>query len=104
MDQQPTEKVSSKGEVVEDQATDEAKESKEKASKAKDTHAMLSFLLERFVKLQRTGMIWDLVVDDVMYKNCELIFYVSFVKTDTEEADLLCGKYLCRSLQVEHVR
>ena len=71
--------------------------------KAQDFHTMLSVILESFVDLQRTGFIWDLVYEGVLYKNVEFVIFVPFVKCDTEEADLLCGKYLCRNKHVKHI-
>ena len=69
---------------------------------AQDFHTMLAVILESFVELQRTGMVWDLVYNGRMYKNVEFVIFVPFVKCDTEEADLLCGKYLVRSKTVKH--
>lgn len=73
------------------------------APKAQDLHSMLRVALKSFVKLQKTGFIWDLVYKKRIYEDIEFIPYVIFVKCDTEEGDLLCGKYLVRSKHVAHV-
>ena len=38
-----------------------------------------------------------------LYKNIEFVPFVVFVKCDTEEADMLCGKYKCRTGNVKHI-
>jgi hypothetical protein len=38
-----------------------------------------------------------------VYRNIEFVIFVAFVKCDTEEADMLCGKYLCRNKNVKHI-
>ena len=76
----------------------------DKETKAQDLHTMIHAILEAsgFLKLQETGMIWDLVHKGKCYKDTEFIIVVPFVKCDTEEADLLCGKYLSRTKNVAH--
>jgi len=81
----------------------EAKEEDEEPVKAQDFHSMLSVTLKSFVELQRTGFYWDLVYKGILYPNIEFVPFVAFVKCDTEEADLLCGKYLCRNEHVKHI-
>ena len=71
--------------------------------KAQDFHTMLATILESFVELQKTGMVFDFVYRGKLHKGAELVFYVAFVKCDTEEGDLLCGKYTCRTGNVKHV-
>jgi hypothetical protein len=73
------------------------------AVKAQDFHTILSVILESFVNLQRTGFVWDLVYNGKLYRNIEFVIYVPFIKCDTEEADVLCGKYLTRTKNVKHV-
>ena len=70
--------------------------------KSQDFHTMLRVALKSFVKLQKTGFIWDLRYKNRLYKDIEFILYVSFVKCDTEEGDLLCGKYTVRTKNVAH--
>ena len=72
------------------------------APKSQDFHTMLRVALKSFVKLQKTGFIWDLRYKNRLYKDIEFILYVSFVKCDTEEGDLLCGKYTVRTKNVAH--
>ena len=71
--------------------------------KAQDFHTILAAILESFVELQRTGFVFDLVYKGKMYKDAEIVLFVPLVKCDTEEGDLLCGKYLCRTKHVKHV-
>ncbi len=90
------------GEGDEQSETDEDDE-EEPSVKAQDFHTILQAILESFVKLQETGFIWDLVHKGKCYKNIEFVLFVPFVKCDTEEADLLCGKYTCRTRNVKHI-
>ena len=61
-----------------------------------DVHAMLDVILEGLVEIQETGFYWDLPykgeTHTILYKT-----FVPFVKCDTKEADLLCGKYQNRT-------
>ena len=38
-----------------------------------------------------------------MYKNVHIVLFVPYVKCETQEGDLLCGKYLCRPRHAKHV-
>ena len=73
------------------------------AVKAQDFHTMLKTILQSFVELQRTGFVWDLVYKGKLYRDIEFVLFVPFVKCDTEEADVLCGKYTVRTKNVKHV-
>ena len=86
----------------EDEAFGDGCEDKE--TKAQDLHAMIHAILEAsgFLDLQENGLIWDLVYKGKCYRNTEFVVVVPFVKCDTEEADLLCGKYLSRTANVAH--
>ena len=83
---------------------DGSDEDKNTEVKAQDFHTMIHTILEvsGFLKLQQTNMIWDLVYKKKCYRDSELVFVVPFVKADTEEADLHCGKYLSRTKNVKH--
>ena len=83
--------------------SDEDDDNSDPAVKAQDFHTMLSTILKSFVELQRTGFVWDLAYRGKVYKNVEFVIFVPFVKCDTEEADILCGKYTCRTGNVKHV-
>ena len=83
--------------------SDEDDDNSDPAVKAQDFHTMLSTILESFVELQQTGFVWDLAYKGKVYKNVEFVIFVPFVKCDTEEADILCGKYTCRTGNVKHV-
>jgi len=71
--------------------------------KAQDFHTMLQFALQSLVKLQETGFIWDLSAYGKRYEGLEFVPFVMYVKCDTEEGDLNCGKYLVRTSKVKHV-
>lgn len=73
------------------------------AVKAQDFHTILSVILKSLIELQETGFVWDLVYNGKLYKNIEFVIFVPYVKCDTEEADLLCGKYTSRGIHVKHV-
>jgi hypothetical protein len=87
----------------EEEEGEEVSDEEDDAVKAQDFHTMLSTILESFVKLQRTGFVWDLVYKGKLYKGIEFVIFVPFVKCDTEEADLLCGKYVVRNRHIKHV-
>ena len=78
-------------------------EDEEDAVPAQDFHSMLRVILESFVELQRTGFVWDLVYKGKLYKNIKFKIFVPFVKCDTEEADLLCGKFKIRTRTVKQI-
>ena len=88
------------GDEDEDSHSDEDEDG---SVKAQDFHTMLRAILKSFVELQRTGFVWDLVYNGKLYRNIHFVIFVTFVKCDTEEADLLCGKYLTRNKNVKHV-
>ena len=92
------------GDAVEPkEAESEQEDAENEAVHAQDFHTMLSVILESFVELQRTGFVWDLVYKGKLYREVEMVIFVPFVKCDTEEADLLCGKYTVRTANVKHV-
>ena len=60
-----------------------------------DFHCMMSAILDGFKELQDTGFLWDhhnpatgAETKDIHYK-----LFVPFLKVDSEEGDLACGKY-----------
>ena len=65
--------------------------------KAQDLHVMIKAIMETYRELQEEGMVWDYKYRGKIYKNLELVFFVAFVKCDTDEADKLCGSYTCRT-------
>ncbi len=94
--------TSDEDEVGEREAN-EGLDDEEEAVKAQDFHTILSAILESLVELQETGMVWDFVYKGKVYNALEFIIFVIFVKCDTEEADVLCGKYTVRTRNVRHV-
>lgn len=100
LDSQDVVVVEGEGDSADEDASEDDSESEEAvdgAPKAQDLHSMLRVALKSFVKLQKTGFIWDFKYKNKTYKDVEFIIYVPFVKCDTEEGDLLCGKYLVRT-------
>ncbi len=87
----------------EEREANEGEEEGDDAVKAQDFHTILSEILKTFVALQATGFIWDFVYKGKVYNALEFIIFVIFVKCDTEEGDLLCGKYTVRTRNVKHV-
>ena len=60
--------------------------------KAQDLHSMLAVILQSYLKIQRTGFIWDLFYQNKIYRDVKFVLFTPFMKLDSEEADLLCGK------------
>jgi hypothetical protein len=65
--------------------------------KSQDFHAQVRVILYSYLELQENGMMWDLYYRGKEYKDLELVFFSIMVKCDTEEADVLCGKYKNRT-------
>ena len=82
---------------------DSEDEATEEAVKAQDFHTMLSFALKSFVALQETGFIWDVAAYGKVFKAVEFVLFVVNVNCDSEEGDLLCGKYTVRTRNVKHI-
>ena len=79
-------------EDVDERDANEQLNDEEEAVKAQDFHTILSTILKSLVEVQETGIIWDYCYKGKEYKNLEFVIFVIFVKCDTEEADVLCGK------------
>ena len=71
--------------------------------KAQDLHAMLDFILAGLVKLQKEGLKWDLIYNGRTFKDVEFVFFVPFIRCDTDEADKLCGSYTNRTWTVSQL-
>jgi hypothetical protein len=71
--------------------------------KAADYHAILEVLLESLKELIADGMIVDIYFKDKLYKDCELVFFVPFVKCDGDEGDKLCCSYRSRGAHVQQL-
>ena len=72
-----------------------------KVDKAQDFHKQLDTILTTYVSLEASGMLWDLCYRDKVYRNVILVFWTVMVRADTDEAELLCGKYRSRSKHVK---
>jgi hypothetical protein len=71
--------------------------------KAADYHAILAVLLESLFELIEEGMVVDIFYMDKLYKDCELVFFVPFVKCDGDEGDKLCCSYRSRGAHVSQL-
>ena len=71
--------------------------------KAADYHAILSVILESLFDLVEEGMIVDVHYRGKLYKDCELVFFVPFVKCDGDEGDKLCCSYRSRGAHVQQL-
>ena len=105
MDSQDVDLMEGEGEQAHSDGSDADQEAElpNEAVKAQDFHAMLAFALKSFVKLQETGFIWDLVAYGKTFKGLEFIPIVININCDSEEGDLLCGKYTVRNSNIKHV-
>ena len=105
MDSQDIDLMEGEGEqaVSDESDTDLEAETPDQVVKAQDFHTMLSFALKSFVKLQETGFIWDVVAYGKTFKGVEFIPIVVNINCDSEEGDLLCGKYTVRNSNIKHV-
>ena len=74
---------------------------REVVDKAADYHAILSVLLQSLKDLIADGMVVDINHKGKIYKDCELVFFVPFVKCDGDEGDKLCLSYRSRG---EHIQ
>ena len=105
MDSQDIDLLEGEGEEAfsEGSDTDGEAAAPDQAVKAQDFHTVLSFALKSFVKLQETGFIWDVVAYGKTFKGVEFIPIVVNINCDSEEGDLLCGKYTVRTSNIKHV-
>ena len=72
--------------------------------KAQDFHFMLSIILDSFVKvINDRGMLWEFVYKNHLYPKVHLKFAIMMVRCDTDEADVLCGKYKTRTGNVKQL-
>jgi hypothetical protein len=88
---------------VDDSDDDEEEEVPVQADKAADYHAILDVLLESLRELIADGMIVDINYKGQVYKNCELVFFVPFVKCDGDEGDKLCLSYRSRGKDISQL-
>ena len=106
MESQDLELLDGEGDYAEttDEDTDaEDEEDNEPAVKAQDFHSMLSFALKGLINLQETGFIWDVAAYGKLFKGIEFVLFVINVNCDSEEGDLLCGKFTVRTSNVKHI-
>ena len=71
-------------------------------SKSQDLHSMLNVFLNSYKRMEETGMDWDLRYKGKTHE-IHLVFYVAFIKGDTEEHDKHCGAYTSRGLGVQNL-
>ena len=71
--------------------------------KAADYHAILEVLLRSLKDLISDGMVVDINYKGKIYKDCELVFFVPFVKCDGDEGDKLALSYRSRGAHVQQL-
>ena len=105
LDAEDVELMDQEGEYAESDEEDQDSEveAMDDAVKAQDFHTMLSFALKSFVALQETGFIWDVSAYGKVFQGVEFVPFVVNVNCDSEEGDLLCGKYTVRTKNVKHI-
>lgn len=89
--------------VDESEEEGEAEGLESEVDKAADYHAMLSVLMESLRELIKEGMVVDIRYKGKLYKDCELVFFVPFVKCDGDEGDKLCSRYRSRTKNVKQL-
>lgn len=72
------------------------------SEKAQDFHKQLATILESYVTIEQSGMLWDLFYQGQVHK-ADLVFWTIMVRCDTDEAELLTGKYRSRSGNVKNL-
>ena len=72
-------------------------------AKAQDLHSMLEIIMASYIKLQKTGFVWDLRYQGRLYKDIEFVLFTPFIKVDGDEAEKLCGKYTTRTGNVKQL-
>jgi len=70
---------------------------------SQDLHTMMGFVLKGLVQLQKTGFKWDLFYNGKLYKGVTFEPFVAFMRVDTKEADLMCGKCTNRTRNVKQL-
>ena len=70
--------------VHQDALEDEGLQAEPTVVPSQDFHTMLKVVLESYVKLQKTGFVWDLRYNNKVYKDIEFVLYTPFMKTDSE--------------------
>ena len=108
MESQDVEVHEGEGDDVE--AEDESNDSESDADsvvftdiKAQDFHAILSVILESFLEVQAAGILFDQKYMRKIHRNIHFVFFTPMVKCDTEEGDMLCGKYKSQTKNVKHL-
>jgi hypothetical protein len=74
-----------------------------KVHPATDYHTILGVLLESLKQLIVDGMVVNIKYKGKLYKDCELVFFVPFVKCDGDEGDKLCLHYRSRNSNVQQL-
>ena len=86
--------------TYQDALQEEGLTSNKNVSKAQDLHAILAVILEDYIKLQKSGFLWDLPYNNVVH-NIHFVLFTPFFKVDGDEAEKLCGKFTSRTNNVK---
>ncbi len=87
----------------EDESVASSEDDKEPPTHAQDFHCMLDVILESYLDVEKTGIKWRHFYRGRRYPPLWYVFFTIFVKVDTDEADVLCGKFKSRGRNVKHV-
>lgn len=71
--------------------------------KAQDFHSMLDAVLESYLEVEKSGFMWKHFYRGRQFPPIQYVVRTSYVKVDTDEADVLCGKFKSRGRNVKHV-
>jgi len=71
--------------------------------KAQDLYAMLDHIRTGLIKLQKEGLKWNLIYNGWTFNDVEFVFFVSFMRCDTDEADRLCSAYTNKTWNVKQL-
>lgn len=87
----------------EDESVASSEEDKEPPVHAQDFHCMLDVILESYLDVEKTGIKWRHFYRGRRYPPLWYVIFTIYVKVDTDEADVLCGKFKSRGRNVKHV-
>jgi hypothetical protein len=71
--------------------------------KAQDFHKMLEVALESYLEVEKSGFTWQHFYKGSRHPTLHYVVFTVYVKVDTDEADVLCGKFKSRGRNVKHV-
>ena len=97
------ERYCNESEDDQDENEQDIDDERDAVDKAADYHAILSVLLRSLKDLISDGMVVDINYKGKIFKDCELVFFVPFVKCDGDEGDKLSLSYRSRGAYVQQL-